>query len=143
MLEVDKSRASWALASSVPRLCNGFFNLPLAALAALPLPSLPLHVSHSTSLFSRSNSELVGISIAQSNQQKDQLLLAFEFHRGTFNHHSFSNRTFRFARQYNGPTKPSPAPRTLRPDPELKRGFFSKQCIILHAIAREEELSCA
>lgn len=121
MLEVDKSRASCASAKRVPRLCNEFFNLPLAALAALPLS--PLHVSHSTSLFSRSNSELVGISIAQSNQQKDQLLLAFEFHRGTFNHHSFSNRTFRFARQYNGPTKPSPAPRTLQPDPELKRVF--------------------
>lgn len=46
----------------------------------------------------------------QSNQQKDQLLLAFELHQGTFNHHSFTNRTFRFARQYNGPTKPSPLP---------------------------------
>ena len=77
--------------------------------------SAPPRLSVKLSL-SRSNSELVDISIAQSNQQKDQLLLAFEFYQGTFNHHSFSNRTFRFARQYNGPTKPSPAPTTIEPD---------------------------
>lgn len=87
-------------------------------------------LSHSSSqclsfklCLSRSISELVGISIAQSNQQKDQLLLAFKPYQGTFNHHSFTNRTFRFARQYNGPTKPSPAPRTLQPDAELNWVF--------------------
>lgn len=89
---------------------------PLVGSAGSLSPCLSFNFS-----LSRSNSALVGISIARSNQQKDQLLLAFELYQGTFNHHSFTNCTFRFARQYNGPTKPSPAPRTLQPGAELNR----------------------
>lgn len=39
---------------------------------------------------------------------KTQLLLAFELYRGTFNHHTFTKCSFRFARQYNGPPKSQP-----------------------------------
>lgn len=75
--------------------------------------------------------ELVGISIAQSNQQNDQLLLAFELYQGTFNQHSFSNRTFRSARQYNGATKPSCAPRTLLQDAELNLFSTLNNCAVV------------
>lgn len=35
-----------------------------------------------------------------------------------------TNATFRFARQYNRPTKPSPAPRTLQPDTKINQFFL-------------------
>lgn len=117
-LDTNKSHALWTAANRVRRLRKG----TNVSFATFSWQRWPLSLSHSLLLClsfklspSRSNSELADISIAQSNQQKDQLLLAFELYQGTFNHHSFTNCTFRFARQYNRPTKPSPAPRTLQP----------------------------
>lgn len=133
-LEMDWSHAWWASAKWVRTLREALAWVlqPLVGSVGSSRSCFASPCLSSELSLSRSNSELVGISIAQSNQQKDQLLLAFELYQGTFNHHSFTNGTLGFARQYKRPTKPSP---------RVESGLSSKHCVIVHTTVWVEELS--